>query len=189
MSSFTISQYHYSSLSPGAYSIRLLRLMPNNPNSPEKTEIHCELFEYSLQDVGTSNHLYEALSYTWGGDKKPCSITVGEQNLNVTQNLHAALLRLRGCSLERIIWVDAICINQDDLTERGQQVQRMAQIYSKAARVLVWLGETAPYCDIALETIRIAAEDKMTAYSNDKEIQPAIFALLGREWFQRIWVS
>lgn len=109
--------------------------------------------------------------------------------MNVTQNLHMVLLCLRDCSLERIIWVDAICINQENLQERGQQVQLMANIYSKAARVLVWLGETAPDSDLALETIRVAAENGMTYSLNNKGNQQAILALLRREWFQRIWVS
>jgi hypothetical protein len=184
-----MSTYQFSPLAPGPDSIRLLRLLPN-----DKTEIQCELFEYSLQDLGTGTHLYEALSYTWGDEKKPCSIAIKKQNLAVTINLHAALLRLRDRFLERILWVDAICINQDDKEEQGQQVQRMAKIYSKAARVLVWLGETArdsdtaPSSNTALETIRIASEDETTNSLNDKAIQQAILALLGRAWFQRIWV-
>lgn len=186
-----MSQYHYSSLAQGPDSIRLLRLMPNDIESPEKTEIQCELFEYTLHDLDKRTHLYEALSYTWGDPGDPCSISINKQKLDVTKNLHAALLHLRDRFLERILWVDAICINQKDKEEQGQQVQRMAKIYSKAARVLVWLGETtrAPDSDTALETIRIAAEDESTNSLNDKVIQQAILALLGRAWFQRIWVS
>jgi hypothetical protein len=182
---------HFMPLENGGFKQKeeQLEAFKNDIDSLEKTEIHCELFEYSLQDCGTGNHLYEALSYTWGGEQKPCYITIKEQILNITQNLYTALLRLRGSSLERIIWVDAICINQEDWKERGQQVQRMAKIYSKAARVLVWLGETAPNSDIALEAIRIAAEDKKIDSLTNEEIQQAVLALLGREWFQRIWVS
>ncbi|KAH6663786.1 hypothetical protein B0J14DRAFT_630682 [Halenospora varia] len=122
--------------------------MPNGLESPKRNEIQCELFEYSLQDRGTGTHLYEALSYIWGGEKKPCSITIKGQNLNVTQNLYTALL---------------------------------SKIYSKAARILIWLGETALNSDMALETIRIAAEDEKTDSLNNKEIQQAILTLLGQE--------
>ncbi len=62
-SSFTMSQYYYSPLSPGANTIRLLRLMPHTNESTETTELQCKLFEYSLQDLGKRTHLYEALSY------------------------------------------------------------------------------------------------------------------------------
>jgi hypothetical protein len=109
--------------------------------------------------------------------------------LAVTKNLHAALFRLRDRSLERILWIDALCIDQKNVEEKGQQVQLMAKIYSKAARVLVWLGETEDNSDIALERIRIAAENESPDSLNDKTIQQAILALLQRPWFRRIWVS
>jgi hypothetical protein len=184
-----MSQHHYSSLSLGPDSIRLLRLMPHGNESLERAEIQCELFEYTLQDPGKGTHLYEALSYTWGGSDKPRSISINKQKLAVTENLHAALLRLRDCSFERILWIDAICINQENLKEQGQQVQLMAKIYSKATRVLVWLGETADNSDIALKRIHIAAENESPDSLSDKIIQQAILALLQRPWFRRIWVS
>jgi len=65
----------------------------------------------------------------------------------------------------------------------------MAKIYSKATRVLVWLGETADNSDIALKRIHIAAENESPDSLNDKIIQQAILALLQRPWFRRIWVS
>jgi hypothetical protein len=184
-----MSQYYYSSLSLGPDSIRLLRLMPHGNESIERTEIQCELFEYTLQDPGKETHLYEALSYTWGGLGKPRSISINKQNLAVTENLHAALLRLQDRSFERILWIDAICINQENLKEQSQQVQLMAKIYSKATCVLVWLGETADNSDTALERIRIAAENGSLDSLNDKTIQQAILALLQRPWFRRVWVS
>ena len=184
-----MSQYHYSSLSLGPDNIRLLRLLPYENDSSERTEIRCELFEYTLQDPGKGTHLYEALSYTWGGSDKPRSISINKQNLAVTENLHAALLRLQDRSLERILWIDAICINQENLKEQSQQVQLMAKIYSKATRVLVWLGETADNSDTALERMRIAAENESPDSLNDKTIRQAILALLQRPWFRRIWVS
>jgi len=98
-----MSQYCYSPLSPGANNIRLLRLIPHANESTERTKLQCEIFEYSLQDVGKRTHLYEALSYTWGGEEKPYSITIKEQNLSITTNLYVALSRLRDPSLERII--------------------------------------------------------------------------------------
>jgi Heterokaryon incompatibility protein (HET) len=183
-----MSQYCYSPLSPGANNIRLLRLMPYTNKSGERTKLQCELFEYSLQDLGKWTHLYEALSYTWGGEEKLCSITIEEQNLDVTTNLYAALLRLRDRSLERIIWIDAICIDQKNLEEQGQQVQLMAMIYSKAHRVLVWLGETADNIEGAFEDIQRAANEESTEGSNKKMNEKAILNLLQRQWFQRIWV-
>jgi Heterokaryon incompatibility protein (HET) len=167
-----MSQYRYSTLSSGA--IRLLRLMPLANESTESTKLQCELFDYSLQDLGKRTHLYEALSYTWDGEEKPCSITIKEHNLDVTTNLYAALLRLRDRSFERIIWIDAICINQKNSKEQGQQVQLMAMIYSKAHRVLVWLGETANDIEGALEDIQRAANEESAERLNKEINQKAI---------------
>jgi hypothetical protein len=85
------------------------------------------------------------------------------------------------------MWVDAICINQKNPEEQGQQVQLMAKIYSNAHRVIVWLGEEAVEIKGALENIRLAANEELTERSK-KEKQPTILNLLRRQWFQRIWV-
>jgi hypothetical protein len=108
-----MSQYNYSLLSLGHDSIRLLCLLPDvtSTDSIKRTEIQYKLFEYTLQDPGA--HYYEALSYTWGGSDKPRSISTNKQNLAVTENLYAVLLRLRECFFERILWIDAISINQE----------------------------------------------------------------------------
>lgn len=180
-----MSQYCYTRLS--ANQIRLLRLMPPPENeSIERAELQCEVFAYSLHSECRGTHQYEALSYTWGGEKKPCSILIGGQRLVVTENLHAALLRLRRRSLERIIWVDAICINQTSEEERSQQVQLMAIIYSKAYCVIVWLGEIADDVEGALKYIQYAANKK--SYQLSTKDVAVVLNLLQRQWFQRIWV-
>jgi hypothetical protein len=158
------------------------------PDKNERANIQCELFKYSLQGSGKRPHPYEALSYTWGSLGKIRSISINKQNVPITVNLHAALSSLRDHSLERIIWVDAICIDQNNLEEKGRQVQLMAKIYSQATRVLVWLGETADDSDKALEGICVAAEKESTDSLNDKTVQQAILVLLQRPWFRRIWV-
>ncbi|KAG9231528.1 heterokaryon incompatibility protein-domain-containing protein [Amylocarpus encephaloides] len=179
-----------SAISPSCYrslsldSIRLLRLLPHkDKNAP----IQCQLVDYSLQESDQRMHLYDALSYVWGDPDNPRSIYIGEHDLPVTRNLHAALSRLRNFSLERIIWVDAICIDQTNTKEKEQQIQIMAKIYSQANRVLVWLGEAADNSDQALEEIR-ATRGKATNSLNNKTIQPVVLTLLQRHWFQRIWV-
>ncbi|KAF5716656.1 hypothetical protein FGLOB1_2462 [Fusarium globosum] len=114
--------------------------------------------------------------------------------MSVRANLHAALLHLRDGFIERIIWIDAICINQEDNDEKGRQVQSMAEIYAKATRVIVWLGEVADKSDYALEAIRAAAEEEYaveqqyTSTAADRTSLEAIVTLLERPWFQRIWV-
>ncbi|KAH7625119.1 hypothetical protein B0T09DRAFT_369600, partial [Sordaria sp. MPI-SDFR-AT-0083] len=94
------------------------------------------------------------------------------------------LLHLRDHSIQRTIWIDAICINQGDNEEKGHQVQSMAKIYAKASRVIVWLGKEAAGSDQALEKIRIAAELSKRRLDD----KAGILTLLERSWFQRIWV-
>jgi hypothetical protein len=180
-----MSQDRYSPLSPGPDSIRLLRLMPDKD---ETAPIRCKLFNYSLQESGKETHLYEALSYVWGDPKETLPISIDKHDLPVTVNLHAALSRLRDRFIERIMWVDALCINQENPKEREHQVQSMPKIYGQANRVIVWLGEAANDSDRVLEEIRVTADDESTNSLEDKTIQEAFLALLRRMWFQRIWV-
>ncbi|KAH8665719.1 heterokaryon incompatibility protein-domain-containing protein [Tricladium varicosporioides] len=179
-----VDGYRYYPLSLG-HHIRLLRLFPSeDQNEP----IQCQLFDYSLQDLGKRTHPYEALSYVWGKPDQTLPIYVDGVQFPVTVNLHAALLRLRHQSIERILWADAICINQENKPEKEQQIQFMAKIYAQAKSVLVWLGEAADNSDRALDEIRVAGGKGSTNPSNSDMIQQAIIALLDRPWFRRIWV-
>ncbi|RYP41510.1 hypothetical protein DL767_001015 [Monosporascus sp. MG133] len=192
--SCAVSAYRYSPL-PEGY-IRLLRLIPHRD---EHAPVQCQLFDYPLLDSGKGTHLYETLSYVWGSSEKPQSISTDEGYIPVTINLYMALKRLRDYSLDRIIWVDAVCINQDNIEERNHQVQFMVKIYAKASRVIVWLeeatapsgqvyGETVTDSDRAFEELRIAADGQPTKSKDDETTKQAILTLLQRSWFQRIWV-
>ena len=88
--------------------------------------------------------VYEALSYTWGDSKKERSISCGSESIAITANLATALVHLRNTDEPRTLWIDQICINQDDVHERNKQVALMHRIYSKAESVVIWLGEEGP---------------------------------------------
>ena len=179
-----MSQYCYSPLSSECDSIRLIRLMPNKDDS---AEIQIELFECPLQ-ISRGNHLYEALSYVWGNPDEKLPIFIYGCRFDVTVNLHVALLHLRNHFVERILWVDAICIDQKNLEEKKYQVQSMAKIYCQASRVVVWLGEAADGSDLALEEMRLAGGRISTHPSNEEAVEKSVLALLQRPWFRRIWV-
>ncbi|KIX00455.1 uncharacterized protein Z518_10595 [Rhinocladiella mackenziei CBS 650.93] len=82
---------------------------------------------------------YTAISYTWGNDAQTETIHVDGHPLRIKPNLWACLYTLRRYYWQ-YIWADAICINQDDVTEKNQQVRMMDQIYRNATVVSVWLG-------------------------------------------------
>ena len=88
--------------------------------------------------------MVKALSYTWGNPSNICLVTINNKTCPVTKNLFLALLRLRYQDISRFLWIDAVCINQTNLTEKSQQVAMMAKIYAMASNVLIWLGEPVP---------------------------------------------
>jgi hypothetical protein len=177
-------RYSYSPHSLTGNSIRLLRLKPAKTKS---ADIHCELFEYALHD-SSAVHLYEALSYVWGRSEKKLRVFMHGCSFDVTDNLYAALLELRNHTMERTMWVDAMCIDQDNQKEKECQIQIMARIYNQANIVIVWLGEAAESSDQVLEQILAAGRDTSTQLSSNNTIQGQIVALLQRQWFRRIWV-
>jgi len=182
----SVSQYVYSPILTG--QIRLLRLMPSADDS---TAVHGQLVHYPLLSSCRTSHPFEALSYTWGSLSQDHYVCLGDKKLSVTANLHSALLRLRDPVLERVMWIDAVCINQQDTTERSDQVRIMAVIYSRASRVVVWLGESENDSDRAVEVIHLAAigQSKDESGKSQEKSQDAVIALLRRSWFRRVWVS
>jgi hypothetical protein len=136
----------YSALKTG--EIRLVMLLPARMGA----QIHVNL--YSVELSKSSPPSYEALSYTWGSNTNPECIHVnGSGLLEVTRNLEEALQHLRSIDTPRILWIDAICVNQGDLSERSEQVPRMAEIYSLAHHVVIWLGPAADESSLAIKTL------------------------------------
>ncbi|KAJ9609429.1 hypothetical protein H2200_005756 [Cladophialophora chaetospira] len=137
------ASHNYESLGPGK-RIRLLGLEPGNRGDP----IKLHFYYTDLEDTSLS---YEALSYVCGTPIDPFWYDVngnvaylGRRKIQIKPNLHRALHALRLPDKVRILWVDAICINQQDLGEREAQVRLMGEIYQNARRVVVWLGEQYP---------------------------------------------
>ena len=127
--------YSYKPLqSPG--NIRLLKL---HRRSDVSSSIHCDLIETSLRN----SPRYEAISYTWQGQTPTRIINCAGSQLLVTENCFAALHRFRPerTGVERLLWIDSICINQSDgeSQEKSDQIALMGDIYASAEQVLVHL--------------------------------------------------
>jgi hypothetical protein len=122
----------YKSLAIGPGEIRLLYLSPG---------LGEEALSGELRTVWRIDRpLYEALSYVWGANDEKIDITVNKNVFPVTPNLASALRHLRHPLEKRALWIDQICINQDNNSEKSEQVRAMAWIYKNASKVLVWLG-------------------------------------------------
>lgn len=108
-----------------------------------------------------ANGRFTALSYVWGTPENPKNISVRDTDSNgefgtlaVTPNLEEALRHLRWADKPRVMWIDAICINQGDMDERSKQVTFMAQLYNLARDVVVWLGPERNDGEFALEMLK-----------------------------------
>jgi hypothetical protein len=169
--------------------IRLLSLLPGSGDDP----LRCTLHETELDKAPE----YEAISYTWGDYESPASIACDAENkeLGIPPNLKAALLRFRMVDKPRLLWTDSICVNQEDVVERSQQVKLMGSIYRKAATVLIWLGEEdentswAWYCMRLITQWIIAMNDGTSPETWPPPTRAclALEEILKRPWFYRAW--
>lgn len=139
------SPYFRPLTDPGERTIRVLRLDPNG-GSTDRRVFGC-LKETSLDDPVP----YSALSYRWGADPPHIPVALSTGNINITTNGYAALVELYKQGREVNVWIDAICINQSNKAEKAVQVAMMDQVYSRANKVIVWLGEADEDADQALE--------------------------------------
>lgn len=152
--------YQYDSLA-GPDSIRLVELLPLSDGEDIKICLHVT----TLLD----SPAYQTLSYEWGETIGTHPIWCHGATLLVTSNLLAALERLRLPSLRRFLWIDAICINQEDLEERAQQVSIMGDIYKQCHKVLIWIGEAGPSTSEALAKLPELAREQTRLESVKEE--------------------
>ncbi|TGO45085.1 hypothetical protein BCON_0424g00020 [Botryotinia convoluta] len=199
------NRYQYKTLTEHD-SIRLLVLPPSVDTT---ADIHCDLLTTTLiewqNDMFNS---YTALSYVWGDTKNKKMIYINNEVFEVTTNLDSALRDIRDPLRERYLWIDAICINQADKTERSKQVSQMAKIYQVARHTIIYLGESTESSTELLGAIsrgynripnplETAATDMLALFFNDitfyttekyHRAQNMFWEILERPWFTRIWV-
>jgi hypothetical protein len=117
-------------------TIRLLRLLPRRNDR----DIRCELVVASLE----TEPCYEAVSYAWGDSPNRLKIYLNGSPFCTGHNLFQCLDNIRYDNRVRVLWVDALCINQADTAEKSMQIEVMAQIYQSASSTLIWLGNDKP---------------------------------------------
>ena len=174
-------------LDPSRRQIRLFHLEPSE-SIHDQAEGFLEIV--SLDD----NPQFEALSYAWGDPKITSTIKLHKVQWEVTINLEAGLRHLRENVNERILWIDAICIDQGSNEERNYQVPLMKTIYTNASIVRVWLGESAKGSDEAMRVLnelgngntpRLAIDGRALDMGDLRNLRD----LLARSWWRRIWVQ
>ena len=204
-----LGPYEYTTIDKEASEIRLMTILPGVFGSEVRITIQNHAFTKSRIPM------YEALSYAWGSNQRSAKIRIetidGDRTLAVTSNLAEALQHLRFETRPRVLWIDAICVDQQNVPERSHQVSRMVDIYRSASPVLIWLGPEFASSDVAMRelstlgsTMRVDWGSKeiiplsgdsypvwqATPYpfSGHGSVSRSIEALLDRLWFKRLWI-
>jgi hypothetical protein len=186
---------------------REIRLIEIYPSELASDVIKCRRFRVNLDDIWM--YPYEALSYVWGDGTSKTDIICNGLPVSVTVSLLHALKRLRLAQGFRLIWADAICIDQSNFLEKNHQIPLMGKIYSLAERVAIWLGEVDPtqsrgICEIVQritehirKTIREWGYDEasmrgyerlqMPSYCTTTAAQEVLTRLYAMPWFSRVW--
>ena len=164
-------------------------------------DVECELRVVRLRD----GPLYEALSYTWGDESHRRYISVNDQRFSVTSNLWAALRYLRHTSETRHLWIDAVCINQRNVTEKNFMVSQMHVIYHNAKRVIAWLGDPTLKSEQAFRFLtkhmsegsqmgedqegwQAVVQNSKPMRNVDLSTWDAFLDIFGRPWWGRAWI-
>lgn len=164
----------------GVRQIRLIHLQPGPVSAP----IECRLEDVHLENAPP----YAALSYVWGPPDPVDTVTVNEKSIGVTKNLHSALLHVRQESSVVTLWVDALCIVQEDKLEKSQQVQMMGDIFRTATSTFIWLGEPSDNDKVVMDYLcRQQDPESPELRLRDVPIE-ALRCFFERPWFRRLWI-
>lgn len=198
--SFSHQSCLYEPLPLGRY-IRFLLLEPGEPDDP----IVCTLHTSGLDEAQ-----FEALSYVWGTPSMTERVSCDGKSIYITVNLRDALVQARHKSEPRALWVDSICINQEDREEKGLQVALMAEIYRKSSCTVICLGRNdaeahaSPAAGLLADVNAMmdrVLQDKSFSWEPDSFPVPdpdepllsdarweSVAILTGQPWFRRGWV-
>ncbi|KAF2117514.1 heterokaryon incompatibility protein-domain-containing protein, partial [Lophiotrema nucula] len=172
--------YKYARLK-SSDSIRVLKIEPSlDRNTPL-------LFSFEIGHLADLRDRYEALSYTWGEPVFSHHIFSVEDgtSIPITGNLDMILRRFREPSRVRSLWIDAVCIDQQDDNDKANQIGMMKAIYSTASRVLVWLGGGSVVED-ALR--KLCAASRNPPSTRIEGIEKHLQTILTRPYFTRRWI-
>ena len=182
------SEALYQPLLSESKSIRILDILPCDTfDAPVVSNLRI----VSLEDT----HLhYDALSWCWGDIGGQAGLLVNGIDFLCRANLQSALRHLRKRDSKLTIWVDAVCINQRDVSERNQQVGIMGAIYEQANKVHVWLGDADEQSDRGMQIFQKLQTGSrlLDLGSNGGPVTEAqlssLVSLFRRPWWDRIWV-
>ncbi|KAI0155605.1 heterokaryon incompatibility protein-domain-containing protein [Pestalotiopsis sp. NC0098] len=164
----------YTHLDASQAEIRLLSVVPCREYA---AKVSCRI---TIAQLHSSPPRYAALSYVWGNAADTEEIVVNDRPFQATKSLASALRQFRASYVGKddgpsLLWADAVCINQQDLAERAQQVSMMGAIYTKASWVISWLGPSDESTEAAFSLIKAcAAHVEAAAKESGEYPKPAV---------------
>lgn len=166
--------------------IRILIVQPGQLQDPLKC--HLEVARLSLDQGSKPENppSYEAISYCWG-DPTPCKpCDLNGISVKIPVSASEVIHRFRLPDAPRRIWIDALCINQQDITERGEQVSLMGAVYSQCTRCLIWLGpDTDNTAKTAFDTVDKVCHAAREADRESKDPMVEMLSMLSSTSFTR----
>ncbi|KAF7929257.1 uncharacterized protein EAE98_005176 [Botrytis deweyae] len=191
--------YRYQPINLGRPSIRLLQL--HKGDWADEIQGH---FISAWFDDSDSIIPYFALSYTWGNIDKVEEVIIDRARIKVTINLHMALQHLRSDEGDQVFWIDALCINQENVHEKIHQIRQMGDIYKKAEKVVVWLGQGTEETNLVMDAMTRLRKASLSWHSTEWKYKAhgwvdennehltnsreQMRLILDRPWFRRIWI-
>ena len=172
--------------------IRILELLPGQDDEVIRVR-------FQIKKLSGFWTRYNAISYTWGDDAVLHEIAVEldghvePTTIQIRENLWCCLQQLRNKDEHRLLWADAICINQNDIDEKGQQVSIMGQIFHRALGVFLWLGRVDDGSDYLFKDLGISHWkqlrdlDKTKLASANTMVTAMMTAPYTRYWL-RLWI-
>lgn len=195
-----VSLYRHEPLRDPRGQIRVLVLLTA---TEFEDDIHCrsQVVTAPNESSDRSYGEYEALSYAWGDTALTHEIFIEGRRLGVTHSVDTALRHLRYPRQERLLWIDAICINQTDDHEKSHQVQVLHRTFSRAKRVLIWLGPGNKETDYVMQHLEEversnpllgkafdpAWRDFWTDFDDESTLLVGLNHILRRPWWSRVW--
>ena len=197
--------YPYRPLDTLGNQIRVLHVKPETSDDL----VECSVRNISLRDEPVPK--YEAISYVWSLVRGSACIVLDGKKVSVPAAAEKVLRRFRRPNKERVLWIDAICINQMDLDERGNQVALMGDVYSMSESVLVWLGKADEQTWKGFEGLEVIYRQVLEETDNCGKLRKVLYgstnifqysttdlpkgldftavrSIFSRPWFFRRWV-
>lgn len=132
-----VTKFKHPPLPDASNHIRLLEVLDDKYS--ETIKVRCTISIWALDDVPS----YHAISYAWGDPESNTIIVIDGKTFRVRTNCEFVLKQAHWHGQSRYYWIDAICIDQENLEEKGKQVTMMGKIYRTADHVLACVGDHA----------------------------------------------